>query len=676
MKPTRPGHVIVTFASLALFASGIVAAPLGTAFTYQGRLAVGTNVATGKYDFSFNLYDSVSGGSPVVAGQTNAAVAVSNGFFTVTMDFGSSAFIGNARWLEIGVRTNGGLSFTPLNPRQELTPTPYAIASSTLSGTLPTTQLRGTIPAAQLGGVYSSQVTFNNLNNSFMGNGTALSGVNAATLEGFGASSFWQLGGNAGTTAGVNFLGTTDNQPLEFKVNGNRTLRLDVNGNIVGGNSANNITTNALYSVITGGSNNVIQTTVRNSTIGGGIGNTIQTNADVAVIGGGDHNTIQTDADATTISGGAMNTIQTYTDYATISGGYSNTVGANSAVISGGSHNAIQTNALNSTVGGGRYNTIQIYADVAVIGGGEKNTIQTDADATAISGGSMNTIQTNADYSTIGGGYTNVISANSSTISGGRFNTIQTNANSSTIAGGYLNTIQTNSYYSSISGGAANSIRSNAYSSTVGGGQNNSILANAHHATIPGGSNNVATGSFSFAAGKNAGALHDGVFVWSDSTAGGINSGAANQFIVRASGGAWLYSDSGVTVGAYLPAGGNAFSPMSDRNVKENFQPVSVREILEKVSQLPVTEWNLKTQPATTRHIGPMAQDFHAAFGVGEDDHHISTTDADGVALAAIKGLSEIAKEKDAQIQALEKDMADLKSIVQSLLKKNSGGGQ
>ncbi len=109
---------------------------------------------------------------------------------------------------------------------------------------------------------------------------------------------------------------------------------------------------------------------------------------------------------------------------------------------------------------------------------------------------------------------------------------------------------------------------------------------------------------------------------------------------------------------------------MSDRNVKENFKPVDPRSVLEKVSRLPVTEWNLISQPARILHIGPMAQDFQAAFGVGEDDRHISTTDADGVALAAIQGLNQIVKEKDARIEKLEKDVAELKAMVNSLLKR------
>jgi hypothetical protein len=670
MKFTKLNYVVVTLALLALFAGSIVAAPSGTAFTYQGRLTVGANVANGNYDLNFSLYDALSSGSQVGSSLTNTA-AVSNGLFTVTLDFGASAFNGDGRWLEIGARTNGSGAFTTLSPRQKLTPTPYAITAGNFTGTLPSGQLAGT---------YGSAVTFNNAGNSFTGSGAGLTSVNAATLGGLGAAGFWQLAGNAGTTPGLNFLGTTDNQPLEFKVNGNRTLRLDVNGNIADGSSANSISTNALYSVIAGGSNNIIQasasviggghdntvqTNAANSTIAGGRYNTIQTNVDVATIGGGEKNTVQFDADATTISGGSLNTIQTNADYATIGGGYTNTVGANSSTVAGGRYNTVQTNANSSTISGGRYNTIQINAYDATIGGGVTNTIWSNAYASTIGGGNNNTVQTNANNSTIGGG---------------AWNLIQTNAFFSTVGGGLSNTIQATATYSTISGGRYSTIQTNAYLSVIGGGYNNNILSNAHYAAIPGGMNNVAAGSYSFAFGNGAKALHDGAFVWGDSIPAYISSTVSNSWTARASGGVRFFSNSGATVGVQLAAGGNAWSPMSDRNVKENFQPVDQRAVLEKVCRLPVTEWNLISQPAGIRHIGPMAQDFQAAFGVGEDDRHISTSDADGVAFAAIQGLNQkveqVVKEKNARIQTLEKDVAELKAIVNSLLQKSSGGAQ
>jgi hypothetical protein len=101
-----------------------------TAFTYQGRLHDGANVATGIYDLRFTIYDS-SGGPGVVAGPlTNLPVTVSNGLFTVTLDFGAGVFTGAERWLETGVRTNGGGAFSTLAPRQQITSAPYAIMAA------------------------------------------------------------------------------------------------------------------------------------------------------------------------------------------------------------------------------------------------------------------------------------------------------------------------------------------------------------------------------------------------------------------------------------------------------------------------------------------------------------------------------------------------------------------
>jgi hypothetical protein len=95
-----------------------------------------------------------------------------------------------------------------------------------------------------------------------------------------------------------------------------------------------------------------------------------------------------------------------------------------------------------------------------------------------------------------------------------------------------------------------------------------------------------------------------------------------------------------LTVNGNILASGT-INGSSDRNVKEHFSPVSARDILEKVSALPISEWNYKADNETLRHIGPVAQDFYAAFNVGMDDRHISMVDADGVALAAIQGLNQ-----------------------------------
>jgi hypothetical protein len=102
---------------------------------------------------------------------------------------------------------------------------------------------------------------------------------------------------------------------------------------------------------------------------------------------------------------------------------------------------------------------------------------------------------------------------------------------------------------------------------------------------------------------------------------------------------------------------------MSDRNAKNYYSPVNSQAVLAEVASLPLTTWSYKTEPGV-RHVGPMAQDFHAAFAVGEDDRHITEVDEGGVALAAIQGLNQKLNEKDAEIQELKERLEALEKIV------------
>ncbi len=143
----------------------ISASAQGTAFTYQGRLNDGANPASGIYDLRFTIYDSTNNPGVVIAGPlTHSAADVSNGLFTVALDFGANVFTGPDRWLEIAVRTNGATAFTRLTPRQPLTASPYAILAGSISGTIGTAQLAdGSVTAAKLanGAVGSAQLGTN-----------------------------------------------------------------------------------------------------------------------------------------------------------------------------------------------------------------------------------------------------------------------------------------------------------------------------------------------------------------------------------------------------------------------------------------------------------------------------------------------------------------------------------
>ena len=108
------------------------------------------------------------------------------------------------------------------------------------------------------------------------------------------------------------------------------------------------------------------------------------------------------------------------------------------------------------------------------------------------------------------------------------------------------------------------------------------------------------------------------------------------------------------------------FNNSSDRNGKQDFRSVSSSQILEKVARLPISEWSYK-EDATTRHIGPVAQDFHAAFNIGTDDKHIAPLDEAGVALAAIQGLNQKLEAQQAENAELKRELAELKKLVQQI---------
>lgn len=176
------------FTAALLFAFGLQLASAfaqGTTFTYQGRLNNGGSPANGtNYGMVFYLYDAPAGGN-LLGNQGVASVTVSNGLFTVPLNF-DKAFDGDARWLEISVQTNGG-SFTTLSPRQQITPTPYAIfanAASNVSGTVSGSQISGAIPLSGLpSGVVTNGASGVTISGTFIGNGAGVTNVNFLNIN-------------------------------------------------------------------------------------------------------------------------------------------------------------------------------------------------------------------------------------------------------------------------------------------------------------------------------------------------------------------------------------------------------------------------------------------------------------------------------------------------------------
>jgi hypothetical protein len=150
--------------------------------------------------------------------------------------------------------------------------------------------------------------------------------------------------------------------------------------------------------------------------------------------------------------------------------------------------------------------------------------------------------------------------------------------------------------------------------------------------------------------------------------------GGTGRMFVKTPGGTTIFSNEGQTSGVNLPPGGGSWNNLSDRNAKENLAPINPQEVLEKVAALPLATWNYKSQEVSIRHIGPMAQDFRAAFQVGESETGITTVDADGVALAAIQGLNQRVEQelmkKDAQLKSQQQQIAELLGRLQVLEQK------
>jgi len=443
-------------------AAQITAAP--TLVNFQGRLATpsGNPVPNGTYSIRFSLWNVASGGTAAANekwNQTIATVQVRNGTFAVLLNVSTANLFNGNLWLEIKIGADAALT-----PRQQIVTVPYAFKANSV--------VDGSITSASIA------------------NGTI-------TTADFAANIFnplaWLLGGNSATNPATNFLGTTDNQPLNLRVNNRRAMQYSYaentatagsefrSMNILGGSELNSIGAGVVGATIAGGGK-------------GGFNGTNAINdlrGDFGVIGGGSGNFIDTFA------------------YAVIAGGAGNIAQGNYSVISGGRGNNIQSE--DTTIGGGNGN--YAFGANATIGGGTVNSVT-------------------STYSTIAGGLGNTASGLVSTIGGGGSNTAS--GSGSTIGGGQLNA--TSGYESTIAGGIRNTASGG--DSTISGGYGNQ--AAALYSMVPGGNSNVAAGRASFAAGNRAYANNDGSFVWADNHDATFASTAADQFCIRAYGGMML----------------------------------------------------------------------------------------------------------------------------------------
>jgi hypothetical protein len=157
--------------------------------------------------------------------------------------------------------------------------------------------------------------------------------------------------------------------------------------------------------------------------------------------------------------------------------------------------------------------------------------------------------------------------------------------------------------------------------------------------------NNDYTVALGYRASNNT---HTGTFVWGDeSTTDSVRNQYDNEFRIRAAGGVRLRTSAvansapGVSgnTGCDLPAGSGTWSCASSRTVKENFEPVDGEGLLAAIRTVPLSTWNYILEGDSVRHLGPMAEDFRAAFGLGENATTIAVTDMAGVTFAGVQAL-------------------------------------
>lgn len=591
-----------------------------TDFTYQGYLEDTGMPVNDTCDMQFTLYDALTLGNVIGKVQTITNIAVSDGIFTVMLDFEAEAFDGIDHYLEIAIDCKQSGNYATLSPRQAITPAPYALGMYGLR----------TIPNATSPNIIGGRA------DNFI-----ISDAAGATISGGGSSAnlnrifdnYGTIGGGSGNQAGTDDAISTNAQ---FTTIGGGFSNDAIDAYSTVGGGRNNIAAGE-NAIVSGGFSN--DADGMSATVGGGSYNDAR--VDYTTIGGGWYN--EATADSATIGGGFSN--QALGSYSTVAGGGLYDLGdftTNNAVfddygtIGGGANNkagsddGTSTNDEFTTISGGANN--QASANSATVGGGSAN--QATGPSATVSGGFDN--EATSSYATISGGEDNEATSLSATVGGGSYN--QANGLYSTIGGGFGNDATGRS--SAVSGGSNNSaIADNA---TVSGGASNSATAN--YAMIPGGDDNAANGNYSFAAGRRAIVNGQGSFVWADSNDFDYETFTDNEFAVRATGGVAFVTGIDVSSGApitgvKLAPGSGSWAALSDRNTKENFASVDSQAVLAAVAEMPLTSWNYITQDDEIRHMGVMAQDFYAAFGLGGDETRINTIDADGVLFASIQGL-------------------------------------
>jgi hypothetical protein len=529
------------FIALLLFAGVNRAAAQGTAFTYQGQLQANGSPASGTYNLTFTLFNTNITGVPIAGPVMTNGVIATNGLFTVQIDFGSGMFTGTNYWLQIGVETNGASPFMTLTPRQQLTPVPYAIfaeSSSNLLGSLPVAQLSGTVPLAQL----PAAVVTNNETSVTLSNVTLTGTLNlpsAGTINAGGSSLLFADSADdfyAGPGAGSVAISATDSTGIGYgSLSSNSN---GVNNTAIGYLSLNN-NTNGSFNVASGGRALFSNTSGNNNAAYGR--RALEDNTS-----GSDNTAVGFEAlDAN--PGGSNNIALGYlagsgfgnNEISNIDIGNPGLGGDNNIIrIGSGQTSAFIAGVINGN-GGGLTNL-----NASQLGGLAASSFwQTTGNAGTTPG--VNFLGTSDNEPLIFRADDQVsLQLQYNSVTSGSFPFLLTQSSINLIGGYWNNTISSGVVGGTIAGGGgASRLGVNNYNSpnsvtasfgTVGGGVDNTA---GNYATVPGGDANVASGLYSFAAGQQAQALHQGAFVWADSESPVFASTGNDQFLIRAQGG-------------------------------------------------------------------------------------------------------------------------------------------
>jgi trimeric autotransporter adhesin len=464
---------------------------------------------------------------------------------------------------------------------------------------------------------------------SFIGGGqtNVAGGMDAAVFAG---SSNESCGDSSGVLAG-------DGNVIQDSLNG---VQFGFESTVLGGNSNQVLQSDSWDGA---GEDNSFTGTGVNISVVGGQGNVVKSTTD--------------GIESTSILGGASNTIGA--PYSTIFGGQANTLYDFYWVSLGGGQSNFAGGTFSSLVGG-HSNVLDIGSFYSFMGGGSG--LYMDSQMSSIAGGLSNKIPFayGETSSVVIGGQENAAGESNDFVGGGEQNTITTR---SPATGAASNAAIVGGYASSTNGAQT---RAGQYAA-IGGGLRNT--SNGLASSIPGGEKNRASGADSLAMGTRATSSFDGSFLWSDdaSPSADLHSTLPNQFEARASGGFLLYSAADKSAGVSLGAGAGSWSSLSDRLSKRDVVDVDAQRVATFVSKLNVPSWGFTADENQARHIGPMAEDFHLAFGLGVSNHQIGVVDEAGVSLEAIKGLALELDAKEQTLEHLRVQVAALKSAIAAL---------